>query len=72
MRKDAKIGFAIGGVLLAVLTIYAIVVPKKTSSKPTGVTLVIPPAGSRAQATPSEVTEALPLAPVVVSASQIQ
>jgi nucleoid-associated protein YgaU len=28
MRTDAKIGFAIGGVLLAVLTVYAIVVPK--------------------------------------------
>ena len=35
MRKDAKIGFAIGGVLLAVLTVYATVVtkhPKKTIS----------------------------------------
>jgi nucleoid-associated protein YgaU len=35
MRKDAKIGFAIGGVLLAVLTVYAVVVGprhKKTSS----------------------------------------
>jgi nucleoid-associated protein YgaU len=41
MRKDAKIGFAIGGVLLAVLTVYAIVVPSK-HSKPSGVTFVTP------------------------------
>jgi nucleoid-associated protein YgaU len=46
MRKDAKIGFAIGGVLLAVLTVYAIVVPKhnRTIQSAGGVTLVTPPA----------------------------
>jgi nucleoid-associated protein YgaU len=43
MRTDAKIGFAIGGVLLAVLTVYAIVVPRH-SKKPanTTVSLVTP------------------------------
>jgi nucleoid-associated protein YgaU len=35
MRKDAKIGFAIGGVLLVVLTVYAIVVPKHKKSNTT-------------------------------------
>ena len=29
MRTDAKIGFAIVGVLLAVLAVYAVVIPKK-------------------------------------------
>src|SRR5437764_13065463 len=45
MRKDAKIGFAIGGVLLAVLTVYAIVVPRhnRTINSAGGVTLVTPP-----------------------------
>jgi nucleoid-associated protein YgaU len=42
MRTDAKIGFAIGGVLLAVLTVYAIVVPKHKKSTPNTVTLVTP------------------------------
>ena len=32
MRKDAKIGFAIGGVLLAVLTVYVLVVPSHKKS----------------------------------------
>jgi nucleoid-associated protein YgaU len=44
MRKDAKIGFAIGGVLLAVLTVYVLVVPKH--NVPKGVTLVTAPPGS--------------------------
>ena len=43
MRTDAKIGFAIGGVLLAVLTVYAIVVPKHKKTTPNTVTLVTPP-----------------------------
>ena len=43
MRTDAKIGFAIGGVLLAVLTVYAIVVPKHRKTTPNVVTLVTPP-----------------------------
>lgn len=46
MRKDAKIGFAIGGVLLAVLAVYVLVVPKHNAVSPKGVTLVTPPAGS--------------------------
>jgi nucleoid-associated protein YgaU len=41
MRTDAKIGFAIGGVLLAVLTVYAIVVPKHKKTAGT-VSLVTP------------------------------
>src|SRR3984957_5637907 len=49
MRKDAKIGFAIGGVLLAVLTVYVIVVPRhRNAISPNAVTLSIPadmPAG---------------------------
>jgi nucleoid-associated protein YgaU len=49
MRKDAKIGFAIGGVLLAVLTVYVIVVPRHHNAiSPNAVTLSIPadmPAG---------------------------
>jgi nucleoid-associated protein YgaU len=43
MRTDAKIGFAIGGVLLAVLTVYAIVVPKHKKTTNTTVSLVQPP-----------------------------
>ncbi len=43
MRTDAKIGFAIVGVLLAVLTVYAIVVPKHSNTKKTGVALVQTP-----------------------------
>ena len=44
MRKDAKIGFAIGGVLLAVLTVYVLVVPgkHKTIANSGGVNLVTP------------------------------
>lgn len=42
MRKDAKIGFAIGAVLLAVLVVYAIVVPKKRTASPLGVRVVVP------------------------------
>jgi nucleoid-associated protein YgaU len=49
MRKDAKIGFAIGGVLLAVLTVYVLVVPShKKSPAPGSVTLAVPPGGSTA------------------------
>jgi nucleoid-associated protein YgaU len=44
MRKDAKIGFAIGGVLLAVLTVYVLVVPShKRARTINGVTLEVPP-----------------------------
>ena len=43
MRKDAKIGFAIGAVLLAVLTVYAIVVPKHSKKTGNTVSLVNPP-----------------------------
>lgn len=49
MRTDAKIGFAIGGVLLAVLTVYAIVVPKhpkKTAGTVALVTAPTPPTGA--------------------------
>jgi nucleoid-associated protein YgaU len=47
MRKDAKIGFAIGGVLLAVLTVYVLVVPShKKSPTRDSVTLVVPPGTS--------------------------
>jgi nucleoid-associated protein YgaU len=54
MRTDAKIGFAIGGVLLAVLTVYAIVVPKHTAKKPGTVALVnTTPTGSDTPAPPS-------------------
>jgi LysM repeat protein len=54
MRTDAKIGFAIGGVLLAVLTVYAIVVPKHTTKKTGTVALVSPtPTGSDTPAPPS-------------------
>jgi nucleoid-associated protein YgaU len=42
MRKDAKIGFAIGGVLLAVLTVYVLVVPSHRKSHGV-VTLAVPP-----------------------------
>jgi nucleoid-associated protein YgaU len=42
MRTDAKIGFAIGGVLLAVLTVYAIVVPKHSKKTANTVSLVTP------------------------------
>ncbi len=42
MRKDAKIGFAIGGVLLAVLTVYVIVVPRHHNLSPNAVTLTMP------------------------------
>ena len=41
MRTDAKIGFAIGAVLLAVLTVYAIVVPKH-SKKTAGTVALVP------------------------------
>ncbi len=45
MRKDAKIGLAIGGVLLAVLIAYITVVPKRHSAiAPNAVSLAIPPA----------------------------
>jgi nucleoid-associated protein YgaU len=42
MRTDAKIGFAIGGVLLAVLTVYAIVVPKHKNTKGTVAVVTTP------------------------------
>jgi len=35
MRNDVKLGFAIGGVLLAVLIVYVLVVPGGSSSKQT-------------------------------------
>jgi nucleoid-associated protein YgaU len=71
MRTDAKIGFAIGGVLLAVLAAYLIVVPPKAKSKhdaakPTVAVVapadVIPetPAAAVASATPSSPTPAAP------------
>jgi len=65
MRKDAKVGFAIGGVLLAVLTVYAIVVPKHNNAKPAGVTLVTPPASHGDAAAPAGNNE---LPPAVTSA----
>lgn len=46
MRKDAKIGFAVGGVLLAVLTVYAFVVPKKKTLAPNAVSLTTPRDGA--------------------------
>jgi hypothetical protein len=32
MRKDVKLGLAVGGVLLAVLVVYALVVPATTAT----------------------------------------
>ena len=68
MRKDAKIGFAIGGVLLAVLTVYAIVVPKhnRTPNAAGGVTLVTPT--TAAPSTQSPATTGNDLPPAVAGA----
>ena len=33
MRRDSRIGMAIGGVLVAVLLVYAVVVPKNNKKK---------------------------------------
>jgi nucleoid-associated protein YgaU len=60
MRKDAKIGFAIGGVLLAVLTVYVIVVPRhRNAISPNAVTLSTPAdmPGADASAPPSDNTD---------------
>jgi nucleoid-associated protein YgaU len=51
MRTDAKIGFAIGGVLLAVLTVYAIVVPKHKKTNNSTVNLVTAPGSSSSTST---------------------
>ena len=34
MRKDVKLGLAVGGVLLAVLVVYALVVPGNSGNQP--------------------------------------
>jgi nucleoid-associated protein YgaU len=59
MRKDAKIGFAIGGVLLAVLTVYVIVVPRHHNAlSPNAVTLTVPTDGTAPDtSTPSAATD---------------
>jgi nucleoid-associated protein YgaU len=59
MRKDAKIGFAIGGVLLAVLTVYVLVVPRHHNAiSPNAVTLSVPPdATATDTSTPSVPTD---------------
>lgn len=66
MRKDAKIGFAVGGVLLAVLTVYTITTRKKAVS-PNGVSLITPRGESSASAGRSapagRAPEAVTLAP---------
>ena len=61
MRTDAKIGFAIGGVLLAVLTVYAIVVPKHKKTTPGTVTLVTPPAQSNPTSSGNSVAPPTPV-----------
>ncbi len=43
MRTDAKIGFAIVGVLVAVLAVYAVVIPKHKRLADTAKPVVIPP-----------------------------
>ena len=34
MRKDVKLAFVIGGILIAVLVVYVLVVPGKSANKP--------------------------------------
>src|SRR5271170_3568498 len=69
MRKDAKIGFAIGGVLLAVLTVYVIVVPRHNNAiSPNAVTLSVPadePGGT--SNTPADNSDATPKPPTEVA-----
>ena len=56
MSKDAKIGFAIGGVLLAVIVVYVVISSNhRNAISPKGVMLVTP-AGS----TDQSVTPAVP------------
>jgi nucleoid-associated protein YgaU len=59
MRTDAKIGFAIGGVLLAVLTVYAIVVPKH-SKKTTGTVSLVTPVPANPSTTDTWTTSSPP------------
>lgn len=68
MRKDAKIGFAVGGVLLAVLTVYTVVVPRHPhAASSNAVTLAIPPGSSanndQPAAGPSAASNEWPVAP---------
>jgi nucleoid-associated protein YgaU len=73
MRKDAKIGFAIGGVLLVVLTVYAIVVPKHKKpvstvsivNAPSNETPATPPLMTGGNGTSAPVTPPVDSAPVV-------
>jgi nucleoid-associated protein YgaU len=65
MRKDAKIGFAIGGVLLAVLTVYVVVVPQHKKSTQ-AVTLVVPPGATD---TPTAPVVSVPPTPAPETAS---
>ncbi len=65
MRTDAKIGFAIGGVLLAVLAVYLIVVPKHSNKKTVAlVPSVGTPANAVVRPTPVVPTPASPITPI--------
>jgi len=66
MRKDAKIGFAIGGVLLAVLTIYVLVVPSHKNSSRNAVTLATTPGSTVA---PGDSVSIPPATPTPADAS---
>jgi len=76
MRTDAKIGFAIGGVLLAVLTVYAIVVPRHNKRSANTVSLVVtPPAPSSDNSTTppppiAAADSATPHAPAIARAGE--
>jgi nucleoid-associated protein YgaU len=61
MRKDAKIGFAIGGVLLAVLTVYVLIVPSHKNPTHNTVTLATGPGST---AVPSDSVSIPPTPPV--------
>jgi nucleoid-associated protein YgaU len=62
MRKDAKIGFAIGAVLLAVLAVYSMVVPKHGKKSPN--TVIISPPQAAASSTDTG-SSPPPVTPVV-------
>jgi nucleoid-associated protein YgaU len=84
MRTDAKIGFAIVGVLLAVLTVYAIVVPKHKKTTVNTVSLVTTPGGgssgggssgggsSSASADSSKPESSSPIPPIVAASDSSQ
>jgi LysM repeat protein len=53
MRTDAKVGFAIGGVLLAVIVVYLLVVPRHHQAAHPGVALVTPSGSSGSSGAPA-------------------